>query len=273
MKYVVEEQKTSKSETQDKKSSKKINLSKFKPVRMALAAFLIFTVVLGLGYTFVVTMVSQTLFPYESNGSLITVTFKDGTKKVYGSELVGQSYLKIDDNANYVLKDGDGNLYVTNSSNEYYLDTNKNYKLDADETSKLSGETKANVIFQGQYLIGRFNQGAPSNSAVTTKIYHETIESRKEALNSIGYDNDYNSLHGFTGIPSELLTESGSGVDPEIPYEAALYQIPMIASKRDMKEDDVKKIIDKYTKDKFLWVFGTKRVNVLMVNLALDGLL
>lgn len=287
MKYVVDESNNQVNENEqldldnknktkikkDKKERKKHNFSWLKPVRTAVVAFLIFTGILGLGYTVSVTVLAQTLFPFEANGSLITVTLNDGSKKVYGSELIGQSYLKMDNNGNYVLKDNNDKYYVSNKENEYYLDENANFMLDKNETTKLGENVATNVVFQAKYLIGRFNQGGPSNSAVTTKIYKETIESRKAAINDIGYNDSYNEAHSFKGIPSELLTESGSGCDPEISYDTALYQIPMIAKERDMEYDEVKKIIDNNTKGKFLGIFGTTRVNVLLVNLELDGLI
>ena len=271
MKYIVNEESNTSSNKPVKAMKKKCE--KLKPLKTAVIAFLIFTFVLGFLYTLSVTVFAQALFPHQANGSLIEVTLKDGSKKLYGSELVGQSYLKIDSNGNHILEDEQGNKYITNKDGEYYLDSNSNLVLDQDETTKLAEETKTNVIFQGEYLIGRFNQGAPSNSAVTTDKYQETIESRRDALIKIGYDDEYNTLNSFEGIPSELLTESGSGVDPEISYEVAMYQAPLIAELRNLEVEEVRDIIDNHTKGKFLGIFGEKRVNVLLVNLELDGLI
>ena len=271
MKYIVNEE----SQTSTSKTAKvvKKKSERLKPLKTAIIAFLIFTFVLGFLYTLGVTVFAQTLFPYEANGSVIEVTLKDGTKRVFGSELVGQSYLKVDSNDNYVLLDEDDNVYITNSSNEYFLDENNNLVLDSNETTKLSEETKTSVVFQAKYLIGRFNQGSPSNSSVTTDKYKETIESRRDALIKIGYDEEYNAINSYEGIPSELLTESGSGVDPEISYDTAMYQASMIAKVRNLEVDEVKDIINKHTSNKFLGIFGEKRVNVLLVNLELDGLI
>ena len=279
MKYVVDETENKKVEEKKektkkpKKERKKLNFSKLKPLRAAVVSFLIFTAILGLGYTLSVTIFAQTLFPYESNGSVIEITLKDGTKRVIGSELIGQSYLKMDSNGNYVLEDEADNLYVTNDENIYFLDSNKNLELEETETTKLAEETKTNVIFQAKYLIGRFNQGSPSNSAVTTQIYKETLQSRQQALIKIGYNEEYNTANNFAALPSELLTESGSGVDPEISYDVAMYQVPMIAKVRNMEQTEVKEIIKKHTINKLFGIFGTKRVNVLLVNLELDGLI
>ena len=72
-------------------------------------------------------------------------------------------------------------------------------------------------------------------------------------------------------IPEDLLTASGSGVDPEISPTAAEFQIERIARVRKIPESSVRKIIDKYTTGKTFGFLGEDRVNVLLVNLELDG--
>lgn len=80
------------------------------------------------------------------------------------------------------------------------------------------------------------------------------------------------SMEG-TPIPVDLVTVSGSGLDPEISSEAAAYQVHRIAEARGISENEVQTVIDRYTTGRFLGVFGEPRVNVLKVNLALDGIL
>lgn len=74
-------------------------------------------------------------------------------------------------------------------------------------------------------------------------------------------------------IPVDLVTSSGSGLDPHISPAAAEYQVPRIAEARGISEDELRQVIAQYTDGKFLGIFGEKRVNVLEVNLALDGIL
>ncbi len=76
-----------------------------------------------------------------------------------------------------------------------------------------------------------------------------------------------------TPIPVDLVTCSGSGLDPGISPAAAEYQIPRLAEENKMTEEQVQTIIDKCSEGKFLGIFGEKTVNVLKVNLMLDGIL
>ena len=78
---------------------------------------------------------------------------------------------------------------------------------------------------------------------------------------------------GDAPVPVDLITESGSGLDPEISPEAAEYQVKRIAANTDWTEDEVREIIKRYTTGRLFGIFGEPRVNVLKVNLALDGIL
>ncbi len=74
-------------------------------------------------------------------------------------------------------------------------------------------------------------------------------------------------------IPEDLVTCSGSGLDPHISPAAAEYQVARVARARNIPQQRVRDIIAKYSCGKFLGVFGENTVNVLEVNLALDGIL
>ena len=78
---------------------------------------------------------------------------------------------------------------------------------------------------------------------------------------------------GEAPIPVDLVTSSGSGLDPHISLAAAEYQITRIANNSAHSEEEIRAIVEKYTTGRFLGVLGEPVVNVLKVNLALDGIL
>ncbi len=73
-------------------------------------------------------------------------------------------------------------------------------------------------------------------------------------------------------IPVDLVTASGSGLDPNISVAAALYQAPRVARLRGLSLDQVEKLVAEYTQGRQLGFLGEPRVNVLELNLALDSL-
>ena len=125
-----------------------------------------------------------------------------------------------------------------------------------------------------QYFWGRLSATSPnpynaansggSNLGPTNPALADEVKGRIAALKDAGTDVSQ-------PIPADLVTSSGSGLDPEISPAAAAYQIARVAKARHLNPSDVQALVDRYTKGRQFGVFGEPRVNVLELNLALDG--
>jgi len=145
-----------------------------------------------------------------------------------------------------------------NQANGSIITVTQENKTSIDVGSALIGQ----VFTEPQYLIGR-PQGTSQLSPVSEE-QKALIEERVVWWQALDPQN--------TGaIPSDLVTASGSGVDPKISPEAAEYQVKRIAQARNMSEKAVREVITRYTTGKLLSLWGEPGVNVLKVNLALDG--
>jgi potassium-transporting ATPase KdpC subunit len=104
-----------------------------------------------------------------------------------------------------------------------------------------------------------------SNYGPLNPALMEMVQARLDALKAADPDNTL-------PIPVDLVTASGSGLDPHISMAAALYQVHRVATARGVSETQVESLVEKYTEGRQFGFLGEPRVNVLLLNLALDGL-
>src|ERR1700742_3312033 len=124
-----------------------------------------------------------------------------------------------------------------------------------------------------QYFWGRLSATSPmpfnpqgsggSNLGPTNPALLDEIKGRMDALKRAGTDMS-------KPVPVDLVTSSGSGLDPEISPAAAAYQIERVAKARKLAANDVQALVDRYTSGRQFGILGEPRVNVLELNLALD---
>jgi len=91
----------------------------------------------------------------------------------------------------------------------------------------------------------------------------DTVQNRIKALKGADPNNTQ-------PIPVDLVTDSASGLDPHISIAAALYQVPRVARERGLSETQVVALVDRFTQGRQLGILGEPRVNVLLLNEALD---
>ena len=192
-------------------------------LRPAVVLTLLLTILTGLLYPGVVTVLAQLIFPYQANGSLHSVN-----GKLVGSDLIGQYWTS----SKYFH--GRPSVTVNPSTG-----TPEPYAADNSAASNLG----------------------PTNSTLIQTVQKRVAELKKENPNAPPGP-----------VPVDLVTSSGSGLDPDISIAGALYQVPRVAQARGLSQDKVKQLVMNNVTGRFLGIFGEPFVNVLDLNLALDAL-
>lgn len=183
-------------------------------LRPLLVLFVLLTLLTGVVYPLLATVLGKTLFPDQVSGSLV---MRDG--KAVGSSLIGQSFQEP----------------------KYFWG-----RLSATSPMPNNGTASGGSNF------------GPTNPALL-----DAVRGRVDALKAADPGNTL-------PIPVDLVTASGSGLDPHVSPAAALYQVARVAGARHLDPAKVRQLVLAHVEGPQWGIFGEPRVNVLLLNLALD---
>jgi potassium-transporting ATPase KdpC subunit len=186
-----------------------------KTFAIAIRATIVTLVLTGLIYPFVITGLAQLLFPWRTNGSLVT----DEKGQVVGSELIAQGF-----------------------ANPAYFQPRPS----------AAGEKGYDATSSGGSNLG------PTSKKLQDRLNDDINRLKTENPEATG------------AIPAQLVTASASGLDPHLSPEAMLWQLPRVAKARGISAERVKAVVESSVEGRTFGILGEPRVNVLLVNLALD---
>ncbi|MBU3179985.1 potassium-transporting ATPase subunit KdpC [Clostridium psychrophilum] len=190
-------------------------------------------VLCGLIYPLAMTAIAQVLFNNKANGSMVSLN-----GKVVGSKLIGQSFT-------------DKRFFIGRVSSSNY---NTYTKAD------IKPDSKGNISYAG-VTSGSTNLG-PSNPVLMARVKKDMAVFLKNHPGLKAKD-----------IPTDLLTSSASGLDPNISPQSAKIQVAAVSKATNISSSDLNNIIIKNTEGKTLGIFGEPRVNVLGANLEIANIL
>lgn len=239
-------------------------------LRPGFLIMVVMTVLTGLIYPGVVTALSQALFPFQANGSLVTIN-----GQVVGSRLIGQNFSRpgyfhprpsaagptgYDPTASTGTNLGPTSARLLNGTTR--LDDKKNEVVDFDGI-------KDRVV---HYCV---DNELPYESSMPLDRFRNP-QGALDDVKLIKAFNDEKTPLMFTAklpIPADAVTASASGLDPHISPRNAEIQASRVAKARGMAVAEVRALIAQHTVRRTLGVLGEPHVNVLELNLALDELL
>lgn len=198
--------------------------------RQAVLVTVVLMLICGLLFPCLLTGLSSVIFPHQAGGSLISVN-----GMAVGAEHVGQEFTQ--------------DCYMWSRPSAYHYNV---YTESEDGRKYYNDGTEFGGLASGS------NNYAPSNPALV-----ERVEADMEAFL------EKNPGIKREDIPTDLLTASGSGLDPHISPASAQIQLPRIAQASGLSEESLQEIVERNTTGKLLGVFGEETVNVLKVNIEI----
>lgn len=198
--------------------------------RQAVLVTVVLMLICGLLFPCLLTGLSSVIFPHQAGGSLISVN-----GMAVGAEHVGQEFTQ--------------DCYMWSRPSAYHYNV---YTESEDGRKYYNDGTEFGGLASGS------NNYAPSNPALV-----ERVEADMEAFL------EKNPEIKREDIPTDLLTASGSGMDPHISPASAQIQLPRIAQASGLSEESLQEIVKRNTAGKLLGVFGEETVNVLKVNIEI----
>ena len=228
---------------------------------------LVFTILTGLLYPALMTGLAQLIFPSQANGSLITVN-----GKVVGSSLIGQSFSKPE--YFHPRPSSAGSGYDASASSGSNLGPTS-AKLINGTTKK---DDKGNEVVDFDGISNRIvhyclDNGVPYESSMPLDSFKDA-KGELDDVKLIKAFNDEKTPLVFTPkspIPADAVTASASGLDPHISRAAAEAQVSRVAQTRGVAAEQIRGLIESNTAGADLGFLGEPRVNVLMLNIALDA--
>ena len=224
------------------------------------------TILFGVVYPLAITGVCQVLFPRQANGSLVTAG-----DKVLGSEIIGQNFAKPE--YFHPRPSSAGNGYDATASGGSNLGPTSAKLVRG--TTKMDDKKNEVVDFDGINLrLVHFcvENDIPYDSSVPLDRFKDA-KGELDDVELIKAFNDDKAPLVFTPkvpIPADAVTASASGLDPHISPASALAQASRIAKARAVSPDQINQLIAQFTEGPGLGLLGEARVNVLLLNLALD---
>lgn len=194
----------------------------------------------------------QTVIKYLRPAILITLLLVVTTGLIYPGVVTGLAQLIFPYQANGSLHTVDGKVIGSDLIGQYW--TSPRY-FHGRPSATLSNDGSKPQPYNAE-------NSAASNLGPTNEKLIKSVQERTAALQK---------ENPGVPVPVDLVTASGSGLDPAISVAGALFQVPRIARERGMSQDAVKQLVMSHVHGRFLWILGEQYVNVLELNLALDG--